>query len=161
VGVLLCFTSVESASPEVEAAIRAEPRERGGGRSWVLCEPPHFYPTEEDGLLRGGSKLNLHPWADELAEVSKAPGERNDLQELLRLLCAWSGRHGLTWELEVDGMPLGRIEGGACQGDVEGALEAFADLAEYLGEEFPREWPDYDGGEPPGGRGLRIWEEPE
>jgi hypothetical protein len=159
-GICLYFATVEAVVPEVEEAIRRD-RPQSAQQPWVLCEPPHFYPTEEDRRLRGASKLNLHPWADELRDASEVPAERNDLQELLRRLCAWSAEYGLTWELEVEGMPLGRIEGGFCQGDVEAALEAFADLAEYLGEDLPHEWPQQGPEDLPGGPGLRIWREPD
>jgi hypothetical protein len=163
-GVCLYFTSVEPVDPEVEEALQAEWRSARSEQPWVLCEPPHFYPLEEDGRLRGGSKLNLHPWADEWEAASRAPVERNDLQELLHRLCDWSARYGVTWELEVEGVTLGRIEDGVCPGDLESALEAFADVGQYLAEEFPHEWPEPredDGDEPPSASGPRLWREPE
>lgn len=180
-GVSLSFSSVEPVAPEVEQIVRAEVGAAWGAQPWVLCEPPHLYPGMGDGVLRGGSKLNLHPWVDEVErarlEVASSPGvECDDVQALLRRLCEWSARFDLTWELSLDGMPLGRIEGGVAAGDVEGALEALAGLAQYLGDEFPREMPV---GEPqprplaeaqvvghplpipPGRPVLRIWPGPE
>ncbi len=156
-GVCLYFTSTAAVDPGADEAIRADLRQSGNGQPWVLCEPPHFYPTDADGKLRGRTKLNLHPWPDEQAEAANVPAERNDLQELLRFLCASSERHQIAWELSIDDMPLGRIEGGVCDSDVEGTLEALADVSEYLGEEFPDDGPEG----PPGGSGLRIWPGPE
>ncbi len=160
-GVSLHFTSVEPVDLEVEEAIQREWELYRSDRRWVLCEPPHFYPTEPDGRLRGASKLNLHPWADEWETASQIPVERNDLQELLRLLCAWSSQFSLSWELEVEGMPFGWIEEGTPSQDLEAALEAFAEVGQYLAEEFPHISPDESSKEPPTGFGLRIWPEPE
>jgi hypothetical protein len=159
-GICLYFTSVEPVAEDVENALREEWDQSPSEQPWVLCEPPHFYPTGEDGRLRGGSKLNLHPWADEWEAASQAPAEQNDLQELLRQLCAWSERYGVDWELSVEGEPLGQIEGGVCPPGVEAALEAFADVGQYLAEEFPQEHPGTGDDDPPG-PGLRIWRGPE
>jgi len=159
-GVHLHFSSVEAVTPEVEQAIRAEAEQPAGPQPWVLCEPPHFDTTDEDGRLHGGSKLNLHPWADEWGSAANVQAERNDFQELLRRLTGWSARYGVSWELEVEGTVLGRIENGVCDPGVEGALESFADVGEYLAEEFPHEHPGPEE-EPPRGPGLRIWREPE
>ncbi|HZU37821.1 MAG TPA: hypothetical protein VFA18_18010 [Gemmataceae bacterium] len=163
-GVSLYYTSLEPVPLPVAEAILAELRQSAGSQPWLLCEPPDFFPQEEDGKLRGGSKLNLHPWADEMEEAAAIPAERNDLEQLARLLCDWSGRHGITWELSVDGERLGRIVDGVCQGDVLGMLEAFADVAQYLGEEYPREeifhLQDDTTNSPPN-PGLRIWPGPE
>ncbi len=159
-GVCLYFKSVERVAPEVEEAIRADMRGPQEPQPWVVCEPPHLYPTEAEGRLRGGSKLSLHPWADEWAEAAQMPTERSDLQELLHRLSVWSAQHGITWELEVEGTALGRIENGVCSADVEAALEAFADVGEYLVEEYPHDWPGPDFEDPTAPR-LRIWPEPE
>src|SRR5262245_56424155 len=156
-GVHLHFASVEAVSPEVERAILAEAEQPAAGQLWVLCEPPHFYPTE-DGVLRGGTKLNLHPWADEWEAAANVPAQRNDFQELLRRLADWSARHGVTWELEVEGTPLGRIENGVCAEGLAAALESFADVGRYLAEEFPQEWPPAQDEQRPR---LRLWREPE
>jgi hypothetical protein len=160
-GVCLYFTSVGPVAPEVETAIRAELQRCRSDQPWVLCEPPHFYPTDQDGRLRGGSKLTLHPWPDEWAEAAQNRGERTDLEELLRRLCVWSGRYELSWELEIEGELLGRIERGNCPPDVELALAALGDVGEFLAEEFPQ-GPLGDGDEgPPGDGWPRLWREPE
>src|SRR5204862_3157697 len=135
-GVCLYFTSVAKVLPEDADAIREDARAWSGDQPWVLCEPPRFYP-DEDGRMHGGSKLNLHPQADEWEQAAQHQPERNDHDELLHRLCAWSAQHGVDWELTVDGSPLGRIEGGVCPPEVRGAIEAFADLGQYLAEEFP------------------------
>ena len=163
-GVCLYFKSLRPVAEDVEEALRTELRQAESSQPWVLCEPPHFYETEEDGRLRGGSKLNLHPEADELAEAAGAPTGHNDLQALVQRLSDWSERHGITWLLDIDGEPLGRIQDGACRGDLLGKIEALADLSSFLGEEYPREGPEPERGEgddPPGGSHLRLWPGPE
>lgn len=162
-GVSLYYTSLQPVPKKVEEAIRAELRQYQRKQPWLLCEPPGLYDTEEDSRLRGGSKLNLHPWADEMEAAAASHPKRNDIQELVRLLCEWSERYGITWLLDIDGDRLGRIEDGVCQGDLLGRLEAIADLAMFLGQEYPRHYPDRRGTDdsgPPTSHGLRIWPGP-
>src|SRR5262245_49115859 len=163
-GVVLYYTSVQSVSEAVKDAIRAELRQYRGEQPWLLCEPPGFYDTEEDGKLRGGSKLNLHPWAEDMEATAASHPERNDIQELVRLLCEWSDHYGITWMLDIDGDRLGRIDGGVCRGDLLGRLEAIAELSTLLGEEYPEHHPvrrEHDNPAPPTSHGLRIWPGPE
>jgi hypothetical protein len=160
-GVRLFFTSVGPVDPDIAAAIRCDLQRPADEQPWVLCEPPHFGPTGADGRLRGSSKLNLHPWADEWESASRVPVERNDLQELLHRLVSWSGQHGITWELTVDGTPLGRIADGVCPAGLEATLESFADVGQFLAEEFPQEFPPQGTGGQPGQPGPRLWQEPE
>src|SRR5262249_8353467 len=117
---------------------RAELRQHQSDQPWFLCESPGFFDAEEDGRFRGGSKLVIHPWADEMEVAATRDSERNDIQELARLLCDWSDRYGITWLVDIDGYPLGRIEDGCCRGDLLGKLEAIADLSLFLGEEYPQ-----------------------
>jgi hypothetical protein len=164
VGERLYFTSLEPVPEEVAEAVCAELRQEPSEQPWLLCEPPGFYDADEDGKLRGGTKLNLRPSADEMEAVAASPAERDDIQELVRLLCAWSERYGIVWLLDIDGHPLGRIADGSCRGDLLGKLEAMAELATFLGEEFPEDMPAGEGdddSEPPEGPGLRIWPGPE
>jgi hypothetical protein len=136
-GVCLYFTSAEAVDPQVEQAICADAEGGSRDQPWVLCEPPHFYPIEDDGRLRGGSKLNLHPHPDEFAEAEEVEVMRNDLQELIHRLCEWSWRHSLTWELTVEGDRIGVIREGICEEGVMGAVEVMAEMAEELGRMSP------------------------
>ena len=128
------YTSTEATTPEVCDAIRVDLEHSQSDHSWILCEPPHFYPTEGDGKLRGSSKLILHPSEDEWEVGDRDHQERNELQELLRWLCRWSEEHDLIWELSVAGTPFGRIVRGTCLANLERQSEARADATGYLTE---------------------------
>jgi hypothetical protein len=161
-GVCLNFRSAGPVEPGVAAAIRRA-RGRGlGDQPWVLCEPPHFHrDPDEDGRLVGSSKLNLMPDAEELAE---AGGRRDDLDRLLEILCGLSQKHGVNWDLDIDGHELGSIVEGVCDEQVRGALEAFAALADDLTEGLGLDDLDVDseGNEPRGDApGPRLWRGPE
>jgi hypothetical protein len=133
VGIHFCFDSAESVAPQVEQAIRKENERMASNRPWVLCEPPEFYATEEDGRLRGGSKLNLLPDPNEFVEAGQATRERTDLEDLLDLLSRWSRLHGITWELTIEGQPIGIIQNGSCDQAILEAIAAMARLGEDHG----------------------------
>jgi hypothetical protein len=146
-GVCLYFRTRGPINPTAEQAIRADVSHVGPGQSWILCEPPHFYPPEGDGILLGGTKLNLHPWPDEYREAMADPPERNDLDVLLAALTDWSARFELTWDLDIDGTPLGSIDEGDCPPGLADALQAVADVADEL-EQFDPMTGEFAGDEP-------------
>ncbi|MDB5313466.1 MAG: hypothetical protein JWO38_7668 [Gemmataceae bacterium] len=147
-GVGLDFRTAGAVSPDVENAVRAELGAVNAGRPWILCEPIHFFDAENGGILFGGSKLNLHPWPDEFRAAAAEPHDRNDLEALLDALTDWSARFGLTWDLDIDGAPLGRIERGNCPPELTGALQAMADVAAELANFDPMSGEFVGEGEP-------------
>src|SRR5262249_49126822 len=110
-------------------AVRAEAETLNATQPWILCEPIGFFDSE-DGELCGGSKLNLMPHPDELAQLRNHQPERNDLQALLHALADWSTRFGITWELETDAAPLGRIDPGDGPEGLSPVFEGMAELAD-------------------------------
>jgi hypothetical protein len=180
-GISLYFRSVGPVSSATEVLLREESRQPRHEQPWVLCEPPHFYSRDASGRLLGGTKLNLHPWADEWQDAAQVETDVNDLQMLLRLLTDWSAKYGIDWDLEVEDTHLGRITDGACPADLEETLQAFTGVSEHLAEDYPH-WPGKRGNRPGGagkdhgqrrpagespaddasdGPRLRIWPEPE
>lgn len=131
-GACLHFRSIEPVAPTVEASLRAETLDGQANQPWVLCEPPHLYGRNQDGQVFGSSKLNLMPDLDELAAATRATVDRHDLDALLDRLCRWSRDHGVTWELDIEGQPLGTIVAGVCDDEVRGALQCLAGLAGEL-----------------------------
>lgn len=109
--------------------------EASRGRTWLSCEPVYFSRLE-DGRLWGGSKPNLRPDPDDVASAQSEGLPDGSAQDMLEVLCRVSRDFGVDWEISHDGSdgPIGFIRGGECDGDVAGQIEAFADLAEALGE---------------------------
>lgn len=126
-GVGLYYRAVGPVAPDVAQAVRAESASVGRGQPWVLCEPPHFFDAE-DGELVGGSKLNLMPHPEELADLRANLPERSDLRVIFHSLTDWATRFGLTWELDVDDAHLCRIEPGD---DPDQHAELYGGLAEF------------------------------
>src|SRR5262249_7215069 len=127
-GVSLYYRVDGPVSPDINQAVRAEAETVNAAQPWILCEPICFFDTE-DGELCGGSKLNLMPHPDELAQLRDHQPERNDLQALLHALADWSTRSGIAWELEINGTPLGRIEPGDGPEGLSAVFERMAELA--------------------------------
>ena len=50
-------------------AIRQAAGEANAGRTWLSCEPVHFFAESEDGCLVGGSKPNFLPHPDDAAAL--------------------------------------------------------------------------------------------
>lgn len=129
-GVGLYYRAANTVPPDVVQAILAEAKTVNPGQPWVLCEPIHFFGLDGNDLV-GGSKLNLMPHPEELDELRDNPPERDDLQALLHALADWSTRFGVTWELDIDGTPLGAIEPGDGPGSLAGVFEGMAELAGF------------------------------
>lgn len=131
-GVGLYYQTSRPVPADAAAVIRREASAASAGQPWLFCEPPCLFDDAGDGILQGGTKLNLHPWPDEYREAVRNPPERSDLQVVLDLLTDWSARFDLTWELTIDGASLGQIKSGDCPPDLSEALEALAAVAEEL-----------------------------
>ena len=113
VGVCLYFTVCGLIPKAVEDSIRRDLLSAVAERVWRLCEPPWFFPPEEDQPLRGRTKLNVSPSPEETRERQGSP-EPDDLETLVELLCAWSARYDVAWVVDIDGRWLGRITGRKC-----------------------------------------------
>jgi hypothetical protein len=136
----ICYTSARPVAAEEAEAIRSAAQRECQGRSWLSCEPVHFFPDLQDGLLIGGSKPNFapHPEDRRSAETSGLPdgGPRDVLDILARL----SREHSVDWELMHDYGSLGSIRGGVIDHQALARIEALAELPGALdgeeGEEF-------------------------
>ena len=132
-GVCLNYKTTRPVTPAVVDAIRAELPAICAPQPWILCEAPGFHEIGPDGHLSGFSKLNLMPDPADFAESRDFGNEAHDLRALLDALVGWSSRHGLDWDLEIDGDPLGAIVGGQPEAGLRDRLDDLADLADALG----------------------------
>jgi hypothetical protein len=123
-----------------------------------LCEPVWIAPAAEDGVLFGRSKLNLHPYPDEVEEAAAQDPDEHDLRALVHILCGLSEKHHLTWELDVDGEFLGRIKDGVCDTAIYDGVDGLAEVAFDLGRIDRLEMFEEDESNGPS---LRIWPEPD
>jgi hypothetical protein len=122
--------------PEADA-IRHAANAACSGRTWLSCEPVHFWTTE-DNRLEGSSKPNFMSHPDDAASAAEQGLPDGTARDLLDVLCQLSRDHGIDWEISHDHSdgPIGYIRGGVSDGEVLARVEAFTDLGDILAEEM-------------------------
>ncbi|WP_178132580.1 hypothetical protein [Limnoglobus roseus] len=134
-GFAVYYRSTRPVSSVEGDAIRQAARVAGEGRTWLGCEPVHFFPGDEDGHLFGGSKPNFQPHPDDAADAARSGMPDGTARDMLDVLCRLSRDHRVEWALSHDHDPhIGGIRDGVCDGSVLDQIEAFADLGDILGE---------------------------
>jgi hypothetical protein len=137
-GFTVYYRSTSPIGPDQQAAIQEAVSSANKGRTWLECEPIHFFREQDDGHLFGGSKPNFMPHPDDVASAERRGLPPGDLHYLLETLCVLSRDHGVDWELSHDHSsgPIGEIRRGVCDAEVENQIEALASLADILGGEL-------------------------
>ncbi len=134
-GLTVYYRSTRPVAPVEADAVRRAADAASQGRTWLSCEPVHFFPGDDDGYLLGGSKPNFQPHPDDAAAAAREGLPDGTTRDMLDILCRLSGDHGIDWALSHDHDPaIGFIRAGACDDDAVGQIEAFADLGDILGE---------------------------
>lgn len=135
-GFAITYRSTRPVEPAVNAAIREAAHAANEGRTWLGCEPVHFYPDDEDGHLVGSSKPRFFPHPDDAASAAAEGLPDGTAREMLEILSELSLEHGVDWEISHDFSdgPVGFIRQGVCDADVLSQIEALADLGDVLGE---------------------------
>jgi hypothetical protein len=132
-GFSVYYRSTRPVSPAAAEAIRKDAASLSAGRTWLGCEPVHFFAEQDDGHLLGGSKPNFLPHPDDAAAAARESLPDGTLRDALDVLCALSRDHGIDWELSHDHDPaMGFIRGGVCDPHLLGQVEALADVASDL-----------------------------
>jgi hypothetical protein len=118
------------------AAIQQTVQAANQERTWLSCEPVHFFPGDNDGHLFGGSKPNFMPHPDDAASAVQSGLPDGTTRDMLDILCRLSRDHAVDCEISHDdsGGPVGYIRSGICDEEVLAQIEAFADVADILGE---------------------------
>jgi hypothetical protein len=134
-GFTIYYRSTQPVAPADSEAIREAARVANEGRTWLSCEPVHFFPGA-DGNLQGGSKPNFMPHPDDAAAAARAGLPDGTTRDMLDILCRLSRDHAVDWEISHDhsGGPIGYIRSGVCDDVVLAQIEGFADLGDILGE---------------------------
>lgn len=134
-GFSIYYRSTRPVATAEADTIRRAARTANAGRTWLGCEPVHFFAGEGDGYLFGGSKPNFQPHPDDAAAAARSGLPDGTTRDLLDVLCVLSRDHGVDWKLSHDhDSHIGYIRGGECDGSVLDQIEAFADLGDILGE---------------------------
>jgi len=130
------YRSTRPVRPAKRDAIKRAADSLCGGRTWLGCEPVGFFSGQADGHLFGSSKPNFQPHPDDVASAAREGLPNGTTRDLLDVLCQLSRDHGVDWEISHDHSdgPVGYIQGGVCNGEVEAQMEAFADLGGVLAD---------------------------
>jgi hypothetical protein len=135
-GFRVYYRTARPVSPAEADALRDALGEANRGRTWLSCEPVHFYDDLEEGRLLGGSKPNFLPDPDDAASAASEGLPDGALPDLIEVLCRLSRDHGVDWEFRHDEVPWsqGSIRGGVADDELLGMIEALDGLAEALRE---------------------------
>src|SRR6185437_16335941 len=101
-GFTINYRSVRPVSPAEATAIRRAASDACRGRTWLSCEPVHFYAASDDGHLCGSSKPNFRPHPDDKASASREGLPDGTARDMLDVLCRLSKDHGIDWEISHD-----------------------------------------------------------
>jgi hypothetical protein len=153
-GFSVYYRSTRPVSPKEAAAIREAADRETAGRSWLSCEPAHFFANEpgDEGRLFGASKPNFTPHPDDAASAARSGLPDGDVPALLEILAGLSRDHGVDWEIghDAEPEPVGFIRGGTLDPRLEGLAETLADvtraIAAFEAGEDPEEGDDGDDG---------------
>ena len=161
-GFSISYRSTRPVSPQEAVAIRRAADQESAGRTWLSCEPVHFFVEgpEDQGWLFGASKPNFSPHPDDAASAASEGLPYGDVRDLFDILCRLSRDHGIDWEIShyLEPGPAGYIRDGVCDPRLRGLPEALADMARLIGEYERGESLDEDEDEDP--RNLRLWGDP-
>lgn len=133
-GFTVYYRSTRPIAAPVAAALERSTDELSRGRTWLSCEPVHFFPESKDGHLLGGSKPNFQPHPDDVASAAREGLPDGTTLDMLDVLCQLSRNHGIDWEISHDHSdgPVGYIRSGVCDKDVVSQVEAFAEVGDIL-----------------------------
>lgn len=134
-GFAIGYRTTEELSPALQREVIASLEQQSAGRTWLSCEPPIL--LDDGGCLRGSSKPNFYPHADDVASARSHELPDGTVKDLLDCLCRVSAEFDIDWEIVHDYSdgPVGYIHCGACDDEVRTQCEAFADLADDLRDE--------------------------
>jgi hypothetical protein len=126
------YRSLRTVDDAERATIEAAASNAQAARTWLSCEPVHFYGTE-DGYLRGGSKPNFEPSEEDAALAAESGLPDGTVVDLIQVLSQLSSDHNIDWEVIFDQEPpVGFIRNGNCDEEILKGAEQLAEIARML-----------------------------
>jgi hypothetical protein len=134
-GFTIYYRSTRRLSRARASAIREAAATLSEGRTWLSCEPVHFFADLEDGRLLGGVKPNFQPHPDDVAAAAREALPDGTVRDLIEVLCELSRCQGVDWEFrhDHDPGPIGFIRAGVGDARLLEQVEALADWGGILG----------------------------
>jgi hypothetical protein len=126
------YRSLRTVDDAERAAISTAASAAQAARTWLSCEPVHFYPNE-DGYLRGGSKPNFDPDEEDASAAAECALPDGTVLDLIQVLSQISRDHSIDWEIVFEQEPpVGFIRNGHCDEKVLKDAEQLAEVARML-----------------------------
>jgi len=117
-GVNLEYYTIAAVPQPVRNAIEAEARQLVPAHDW-WAESLNFYdPGEGDGRLYGTTKVFLSGYSNADGDFVEVDPDEDSLMAyrdtsfILEKLAEWSRKHGLSWQVDCAGEPIGTITKG-------------------------------------------------
>ena len=138
-GFTVYYQSTKPVTEEFHPSIANDVTELRKGRSWVSCEPIHFY--EFGPILRGGVKPNFAPNAFDIASAKSEGLPDGTIANVVAGLATLSKKYGIDWEFshDHDPGPIGFIRNGIPESRLMSQIEAFGMMAGLLSDELDDE----------------------
>jgi hypothetical protein len=134
-GFTIYYRATQPLPEATNAAIQAAASAANNGRTWLSCEPVHFFASN-DGHLFGGSKPNFMPHPDDAAAAARENLPDGTALDMLDVLCRLSHEHAVDWEIthEHSNGPVGYIRGGVSDPAVIEQVTAISKVGDMLGD---------------------------
>ncbi len=156
-GVSLDYQTTARVPPQVKATIEAEAQQLAAPTHGCWAECLNVYdPGEGDGRLYGGTKIFLVGYStNDGGYVEVDPDEDSlmayrDTCFILDKLAEWSRKHGVSWEVDCAGEPIGTIDKGQWDQQLREFVEAmktsfpwpsaFEDQVKVISEKYASRW---------------------
>jgi hypothetical protein len=130
-GVSLDYRTTAAVPPHVKAAIEAEAQQLAPPAHGWWTEPLYFFGAgESDGRIYGGTKIFLIGYSTNDGGYQEVDPDEDSLMAyrdtcfILEKLVEWSRKHGVSWEVDCAGEPIGTISNGQWDGQLRGYVDS-------------------------------------
>jgi hypothetical protein len=118
-GVSLDYRTTAAIPPHIKLAIEGEAAQLAAPPHGWWTEPLYFFdPGEGDGRLYGSTKIFLIGYSTDDGGYMEVDPDEDSLMAyrdtcfILERLTEWSRKHGVSWEVDCAGEPIGAISKG-------------------------------------------------
>ena len=136
-GFSIYFETTVPITADKAGAIRDAAALANAGRTWLSCEPVHFFSRKDSGLfghLLGGVKPNLMPHPADVEAAAKENLPDGTFSDVLEILCRLSEAHDVDWDIRHDfsNGSIGYIRAGVCDEKVTALIQELAKMSNVL-----------------------------
>jgi hypothetical protein len=156
-GVSLAYCTTAAVPQHVKDAIEAEAQQLAPpAHGWWTENLCFFDPGEDDGRLYGGTKIFLIGYSTNDGGYMEVDPDEDSLMAyrdtsfILDKLAEWSRKHGVSWQIDCAGEPIGTINRGQRDRQLQEYVDDmkasfpwpldFEDRAKAISEKYASRW---------------------